>query len=203
MARNGPQPPPAQQVDRTMFINGLALRANQFVQDFFGLVFTENFEHFIYHVRIPSASADANTPAGTTLQAGLRISSESHFICTAIQVGARIGSAHGTAADRGRVVTGPAVGPTSGDLPDAPFLLQITDGGSDRLIHNEPVDAGLAYSTAGRSQIPLARPRKFQANSNITITAILLKQVQNAAGAACIWDLRVQLFGYKLYLPAQ
>ena len=177
-------------------VDRLAARITQSLHGLLGVSYSERFEHFVYHATINFADAAA---IGTAGSGTIRISQEAAFFATAIRCNARLD-------DTGNMVTvtstdgtyAAAAGEGDGGVPDAPYLLQITDGGNDRLLHSEAVDAGLVYGTHGNSPMVLAKPKLFKPNSTVNISATLLK----AAAAATGFDVRIALLGFKVYKGA-
>ena len=158
-----------------------------------GFSYSDKFEHYVYHATINFADQAAIGTVGTQQ---VRISQEAAFFCTAIRVGCRTD-------DTGNVVTitstdglyAAAAGEGDGGWPDAPYLLQIQDGGNDRLLHSEPADAALLYGSFGTSDQKLARPKLFKPNAAVLLTATLLKQAAASTG----FDVRIALLGFKVY----
>lgn len=177
-------------------VDRLAARIVNSLHGLLGVSYSERFEHFVYSGTINFADAAAIGTQGTV---AIRISQEAAFFATAIRCGCRLD-------DTGNMVTAAstdgtyaaAAGEGDGGVPDAPFLLQITDGGNDRLMHNEAVDAGLVYGTHGNSPMTLAKPKLFKPNATLTCTATLLK----AAAAGTGFDVRIALLGFKVYKGA-
>lgn len=157
-----------------------------------GIGYSENSEHFVYEVLIQGGDDD---PIGTTYAGGIRFSAEAAFVCTSIQCGARNDNV-------GTVVGTDNLGPDAGDVdtfPDAPFLLEITESGSDRTFQSEAVDAAGCFSPFGGARGTLGRPRLFKPNSNVIFRLTSLKD----PGAAVGYDYRIQLVGYKIYKPSE
>lgn len=145
--------------------------------------YTESIEHFAYQLRLTTGATDA---IGTSYSGAIRISQESSFCLEAVVCNAR------------RVSDGVLIGMSStnngaaGDLPDFPYLMQITDGGADRILHNAQIDGAALYSTVGALRWPLKR-RLFRPNSNIAIDLTSLKLPNTA------WALSVVFVGFKIY----
>jgi hypothetical protein len=174
-------------------VDRLAGRIINSLHGLLGVSYSERFEHYIYQGSILFADAAAIGASGNVQ---IRISQEAAFFCTAIRCGCRV--------DRtGNIVTGAstdglyaaAAGEGDGGVPDAPYLLQITDGGNDRLLHSEPVDAGLVYGTHGNSPMVLSKPKLFKPNASVNVSCTLLKAAVGAFG----FDVRVALMGFKVY----
>lgn len=150
----------------------------------FGFQYTSNAEHYEYGVTIRTGSTDA---IGTSYNAQVSITQEADFIATRLNANARIAG------------TGVIIGMSSanagaaGDLPDAPFTLQIVEGSNDRQLHNQAIDASIGYSTYGGLPGIWARPRLFARNTIITYTLTSLKL------PAAAWDYRIVLIGWKIY----
>lgn len=189
-----PPPPPNGSAGQLLqAIDRLATRIIGSLHGLIGVSYSDKFEHFVNQVTINFADAAAIGTVGT---GAIRISQEAAFFCTAIRCNARLD-------DTGNVCTitstdgayAAAAGEGDGGWPDAPFLLQIQDGGNDRLLHNEPVDAAMVYGTHGGSENKLGRPKLFKPNSTVVVTATMLK----AAGAGTGFDVRVALVGFKVF----
>jgi hypothetical protein len=174
-------------------VDRLATRVIGALHGLLGVSYSDKFEHFVYHATINYADAAGIGTVGT---GSIRISQEAAFFCTSIRCGCRLD-------DTGNVVTitstdgayAAAAGEGDGGWPDAPFLLQIQDGGNDRLLHNEAVDAALVYGTHGNSEAKLGRPKLFKPNSTIVLTTTLLKAAAGATG----FDVRIALAGFKVF----
>ena len=150
----------------------------------FGFQYSKNEEFYHYSETIRTAA----TPAiGTILTGTIRITQEADFVATKIMCNARA-EATGIIIGMSNANTGAA-----GDLPDAPFLLLISDGSSDRQLSNEAVDAALAFGTYGGLPSVLSRPRLFARNANVALQFTTLKL------PAAAWDLRVVFAGWKIY----
>jgi len=174
-------------------VDRLATRIVGSLHGLLGVSYSDKFEHFVYSTTIAFADAAAIGTVGT---GSIRISQEAAFFCTGIHCNARLD-------DTGNVVTATSTdgtylataGEGDGGWPDAPYLLQIQDGGNDRLLHNEAVDAGLLYATSGASMARIGRPKLFKPNSTVLLTLTLLK----AAAAASGFDCRIALSGFKVF----
>lgn len=179
--------------DGGAMVDKLATRIIGALQGLLGVSYSDKYEHHVYQGTINFADAAA---IGTQGQTTVRISQESAFFCTAIRCNARLD-------DTGNVVTvtstdgtyAAAAGEGDGGWPDAPYLLQIQDGGNDRLLHFEPVDAALVYGTHGNAESKLGRPKLFKPNSSIVVTATLLKAAAGGTG----FDVRVAFVGFKVF----
>jgi hypothetical protein len=180
-------------MDPVQLIDRLAGKIVGALHNLLGVSYSEHAEHYYYSSTFLFADAAA---IGTTITQGIRISQESAFVCTAIQCGARVDDT-GVVVSQGTTDGSSAAATVT--LPDAPFTLALTDGGSDRTLQNEAVDAGLAYSAIGGLRGTLGRPRLFKPNSNVTLTVALLK----AAAANTGFDCRVHLLGFKVYKAGQ
>lgn len=167
-------------------VDRLAFKVIGALHSLLGVSYSEGAEHFVYQLTLNLADA---TAVGATGQGAIRISQESSFVCNAIQCVSRFDDS-GKASGYGEVG---ATAASAGEVPDPGLLIAITDGGSDRVLQNEQIDAGAVYSVLHGGR--LGRPRLFKPNSNVTIAITMLK----AAPAATGWDVRVQLIGFKLY----
>lgn len=162
----------------------LAGRIVRALQQLFGFQYSRNAEHYIYTATVTSGATDA---IGTQYNTAVRVTQEADFVCTRLNLNARI------------VSTGVLIGMSSanagvgGDLPDAPALLQITDGSTDRQLHSAPVDAALAYGTIGGLPGIWARPRLFARNTTISLALTSLKLPTSA------WVYRATFIGWKIY----
>lgn len=154
------------------------------MQRLFGFQYTRNAEHYIYHATVQTGATDA---IGTQYNQAIRVTQEADFVATRLNAIARIAS------------TGVVLGISSanagaaGDFPDAPFLLQITDGSTDRQLHSAPVDTLAAYGTYGGLPGIWARPRLFARNTTISLSLTSLKLPTSA------WDYRIEMLGWKIY----
>lgn len=174
-------------------IDRLATRILGGLHGLLGVSYSDRFEHFIYTTKIAYADAAG---IGTVGSNSIRISQEAAFFCQAIRVGCRLdatGNVTTITSTDGSYAA--AAGEGDGGWPDAPVLLQIQDGGNDRLLHNEPVDAALVYGTHGNADSRLGRPKMFKPNSTVVCTTTLLK----ASAAATGFDVRIALIGFKVF----
>lgn len=162
----------------------LASRIVDAMHRLFGFQYSRNAEHYVYHTSITTGATDA---IGTAYTGAIRVTQEADFICTRLNANARISS------------TGVLLGMSSanagaaGDNPDAPFLLLITDGSTDRQLSSEAVDTALAYGTQGGLPGVWARPRLFARNTTITLRLTSLKLPTSA------WVYRIAMIGWKVY----
>jgi hypothetical protein len=170
-------------------VDRLSARIINSLHGLLGVSYSDRFEHFVYH----SSVAFSSGAAGTTQSTIIRISQEAAFFCTAIRILARNAP---SAAAPGLAIGFQQVIGATGDqsVPDASVLVQITDGGNDRLLHSEPCDAGLVYGTTGNSPNNLAKPKLFKPNSAVTISMTSLKSF-----TASSTTVRVALLGFKVY----
>lgn len=152
----------------------------------------EGIEYYAYQKTITTGTNDA---ANTTYSDSLRISSDADFICTRIAANARNDSTVTAAADRGKMIGVGTTNGTGGDLPDAPFTLLLTDGGGDKQLSNEAVDAALAFGTWGSLLGFMPKARWFRRNSNLGIRLTSLKLVP----AATAWVYKILFVGFKVY----
>lgn len=167
-------------------IAALAALANRILKTVHLLLdigYTEGVEHFVYELRITTGAADA---IGTTYQGAIRISQEAAFCVEAIQCNTR------RISDGIAIAISNANNGAAGDFPDFPYRMQITDGGADRILHNEQIDGALIYGTYGGLRPPIKR-RLFRPNSNIAIDLTSLKLPNTA------WAITVAFVGFKLY----
>lgn len=154
------------------------------LHNLFGFQYSRNAEHYIYHASVAVGSSVA---VGGTLTGAFRITQEADFIATRLNGILRINSS-GIVVGTSSATTGAA-----GDPPDFPYALQITDGGTDRQLHSEPVDFLAAYGQNGGLPGVWARPRLFARNSIVTFQLQALKALGAAATA------RLSLIGWKVY----
>jgi hypothetical protein len=175
-------------------VDRLSARIINSLHGLLGVSYSDRFEHFVYQA---SVTQDAGTTAGATKNTTIRISQEAAFFCTSIRVLTRATTATGTTAP---TVIGGTIGfgtntnsATDNALPDAGVLLQVTDGGNDRLLHSEAVDAGLVYGTTGNSPHQLSKPKLFKPNATVTLAITTLKTFVPAT------ITRVALIGFKVY----
>lgn len=170
-------------------VDRLSARIINSLHGLLGVSYSDRFEHFVYHSSVTYA---ASTAVGASASTVIRISQEAAFFCTAIRIMSRNGA---TAATPGIAIGfNQVVGATTDQsIPDASVLVQITDGGNDRLLHSEAADAGLVYGTTGNSPNNLAKPKLFKPNSAVTVTFSALKAF------SAITTVRVALLGFKVY----
>jgi len=173
---------PVQLIDR------LAYRIIGALHALLGVSYTENAEHYVYQLTFNLADAAA---IGTIASGAIRISQEAAFVCTAIQCGCRVddtGNHVGLASTAGAA--------EAGAIADAPYTIALLDGGTDRQLQNQEVDAALVYSAYGAmGQGKLGRPKLFRPNSNVQVNVTTLKAAAGTTG----FDIRVALIGYKIY----
>lgn len=169
----------------------VAKRITDTLQGLFGFQYARNVEHYVYETTQATGTNDA---AGTTYNTGFTVTQEADFVCTRLNCTARI-STSGTAANIGTMIGISGSAAVAGDLPDAPFTLLITDGGSDRQLSNEAVDAFGAYGTWGGLPGVWARPRLFGRNSRVAYRLTSLKLVP----ASVAWTYRIIAIGWKVY----
>lgn len=173
-------------------VDRLSARIINSLHGLLGVSYSDRFEHFVYHSSILFADAASIGTQGTTT---IRISQEAAFFCTAIRVNCRVDDTGNSVTYANPAGTYAAAGLGDSGIPDAPVLIQITDGGNDRLLHSEAADAGLVYGTSGNSPAALAKPKLFKPNSAVTISTTLLKQAAANTG----FDVRIALLGFKVY----
>lgn len=174
-------------------VDRLSARIINSLHGLLGVSYSDRFEHFVYQA---SVTTDAGTTAGATKNTTIRISQEAAFFATSIRVLTRATTATGSTPS----VIGGTIGfgtntnsATDNALPDAGVLLQVTDGGNDRLLHSEAVDAGLVYGTTGNSPHQLSKPKLFKPNATVTLAITTLKTFVPAT------ITRVALIGFKVY----
>lgn len=163
---------------------GMAQEITGTLHELFGFQFSTNAEHYVYRRRVTTGATDA---IGTVYNRVLQITNDADFVCTRL---------NGTAR---RVDTGVVIGVSNantsaaGDLPDAPFDIQIIDAGKDRQLHNEPVDFLSVYGTFGGLPGIWGRPRLFERNTtiNVILTSLKLPTV--------IWRYELAFIGWKIY----
>lgn len=187
--QNGPQFALARAIVRGF--DNVAKTVTNALQGLFGFQYSKNVEHYVYQVTQATGTADAT---GSTYSTGIAITQEADFVCTRLNTSTRI-STSGTAALVGSLVGVSNSASVAGDMPDAPFTLLITDGGSDRQLSNEAVDAFPVYGTQGGLPGVWARPRLFGRNSRIGLRLTSLKPVP----ASTAWTYRIALIGWKIY----
>ncbi len=159
-----------------------------------GFQYSESAEHYVYQVTVLTAAAAA---IGTLLSSTFRVTQEAAFVCTRLVCGARVVTLGTAPSDiAGSVVTIAVSGASAGDFPDAPFLLRVTDGGTDRTLSNEAVDAFFAYGTSGGIPGMWSRPRYFKPSSIVTCDFTTLKTIP----ATATWRLKALFSGWKVYL---
>lgn len=162
----------------------LARRVVGALHSLFGFQYSRNAEHYIYAASVTTGATDA---IGTTYNISVRVTQEADFVCTRLNANARVS---GTGIIQGMSAT--SLG-AAGDLPDAPYTLQIIDGSTDRQLHSAAMDAALAYGTYGGLPGIWARPRLFARNSTISITVVSLK----LPTVALVY--RLAFIGWKIY----
>ncbi len=151
----------------------------------FGFQYSRNAEHYVYSVQVLTGADDA---IGTQYQTAIRITQEADFVATRLNANARI-------APTGQLIgMSSANGAAAGDFPDAPFVLQIVDGSTDRQLHNQAVDASLAYGTYGGLPGIWARPRLFARNTTISLQLNSLKLPNSQ-----VWVYQIAFLGWKIY----
>lgn len=149
-----------------------------------GVMPSSNQEPFTYSTTLRFDDAAA---IGSTLTSQIQISADSDFVCTHIRVVAR-------GDDSGRVLVIDDQDGTAeiGGMPDPGVLIQITESGQNRVLHDRPVDAFAAYGFDGGK---LQRPKLFRASNSIGVELTLLKQ----AAAGLGFDVVVCFVGFKDY----
>lgn len=187
--QNGPQFALARAIVRGF--DNVAKKITDVLQGLFGFQYSKNVEHYILQLTQVSGTNDA---AGTVYNNGFSVTQEADFVCTRLNVSARV-STSGSPATVGALIGTSTSAPTAGDMPDAPITLLITDGGSDRQISNEAVDAFAAYGQQGGLPGVWARPRLFGRNSRIGLRMTSLKLVP----ASTQWTYRILMIGWKIY----
>lgn len=148
-----------------------------------GALPARNREPFVYSATINFDDAAA---IGTSRQGQIILSADSDFVCTHIRIGARVD-------DTGRVLMLDDQDGTAeiGGWPDPGVLVQITESGQNRVLHDRAVDARLAYYGDGKLPVP----KMFVATSTIGVELTVLK----AAAAGTGFDVTVAFCGYKDY----
>lgn len=171
-----------------VILQGLDMVAGKIVRSLnqlFGFQYSRNAEHYVYQAQVTTGTADAR---GTTYNTAIRVTQEADFIATRLNATARVQGS-------GALIGISAAAAAAGDLPDVPYTLLITDGSTDRQLSNNPVDLFGTYGTWGGLPGVWARPRLFARNSTISLQLTSLKAVP----AVTIWDVRIQLIGWKVY----
>ena len=159
-----------------------------------GLTPDGRFQPFIYERTINFAAAAA---AGTTAPDTLQFDAGSDFYCLSIKAGSRILS--GAAATNGTVPAMDVQSAGSTGWADAPFLVDLRYGSSDRLFSNQPIDAALAFGAHGSNTgYVLPRPIRFEAASTLSITLTILRQ----ATAGLQFSCRLEFQGVKVFRAA-
>ena len=172
-------------------VDRLAGRVINSLHGLLGVSYSDRFEHYVYQT---SVTFTAGATAGAQAQTVIRVSQEAAFFCTSIRVLTRATTVTSSSIIGGAIGYGTNTNvSTDNALPDAGVLLQITDGGNDRLLHNEPVDAGLVYGTNGNSPNNLAKPKLFKPNATVTLAVTTLKTFVPAVA------VRIALLGFKVY----
>jgi len=162
----------------------MAREITRTLHQLFGFQFSTNAEHFVFRARVTTGATDT---IGTNYNQQLQVTNDADFVCTRLNALAR------------RVDTGVVIGISSantsaaGDFPDAPFDLQIIDGGKDRQLHSNPVDTIAAYGTYGGLPGIWGRPRLFARNTTITLQLTSLKLPTTA------WRYELAFIGWKIY----
>jgi len=176
-------------------LDRLASRILGGLNSLLGVTYSDKFDPFIYPVKITSAVGQA---INTTQSGSISISQDSAFFCTHVFATTRVTSTGQlvTLANLNGIYTSGTVGLGDNGYPDVPYAVQVTDGGKDRLMHADVVDFAAVYGvTAMGGGGKLARPKFFRPNSTVTIAVSNLKAPQ----AALSFDLRFNLFGFKVY----
>lgn len=174
-------------------VDRLAGRIINSLHGLLGVSYSDRFEHFVYHSSVNFAATSTKGDQQVTV---IRISQEAAFFCTAIRVMTRTASSAaspGFAITYGQAAPGGTTVASDAGIPDPGVLIQITDGGNDRLLHSEAADAGLIYGTTGNSPHALAKPKLFKPNSAVTCTFTALKT------NSVITTTRIALMGFKVY----
>ncbi len=173
-------------------VDRLAAAIIHSLHQLFGFSYTRNTEHFVYQLSLDTGTSFTAT---TSMTGSVRISQESDFVCTRVNCTARY-TANNTAALIGGQPTNVSINPTSGDVRDIPFTLEITDGSTDRQLQNEPVDAFGAFGNHGGLPGIWSKPRLFSRNANVSVKANCLRAAVNAADNL---RLRILFIGWKIY----
>lgn len=183
-------PPPTNANEK--FADRLAFNIIKSLHGLFGLQYKKGVEHFIYSNRTLTI---VDFVRGGVNNGVIRITQEADFVCTRVCLGSRLNATAG----------GPVVGaflgtsnniPVAGDWPDPSFRLQIIDGGTDRQLHDQAVDAFLAYGNMGGLPGIWSKPRLFDRNSVIRLVYELLKTAANIADQL---ELETLFIGWKIY----
>lgn len=155
----------------------------------------EALRFYVYEATITTGTAD---PVGTTYNTSIRTDSASDFVALRILCNARNDGSVTGSNSRGVMVgmsSAPVAGGAAGEIPDAPFTIQLQDGGSDTFYSNEAVDAALVFPTyMGNGGGFFGKARFLARNTNLSLRLTLLKTVP----ASVAWQLRVAIIGYKI-----
>src|SRR5262245_6720418 len=165
-------------------IDRLAMQIVSALNSLFGIQYSKDADFYIYEADQVTGATDA---LGTTYNQVIQVGQEGDFVATRLQANARINS-NGIVIDLMGVQ-----GTTGAGLPDAPFLLQITDTSTARQLSNIPVDASIAFSGYGGLPGVWPRPKLFNRNSNIQLRFTSLKVPTSA------WTYRICLVGWRIY----
>lgn len=176
----------------------LAFQIIEALHRLFGFQYSKNNEFYIYQDDVDTTT---QATAGALYTSSVRMTQESDFVCTRVNCFARrFHEDTPTNAGHGGIIGMSAQTPAAGDAPDAPFLIQLTDGSTDRILMNTPVDAALAFGTWGSLPGIWPKPRLFARNSNIGIQYTLQKSIPEYF----YWTLYCQFIGWKIFdLDAQ
>lgn len=175
-------------------VDRLSARIINSLHGLLGVSYSDRFEHFVYQASVTNDASTVFTVAGSTKNTTIRISQEAAFFCTSIRVLTRATTVTSSSILGGTIGFGSNTNSaTDNALPDAGVLVQITDGGNDRLLHSEAVDAGLVYGTTGNSPHQLSKPKLFKPNATVTLAVTPLKAFVPAT------ITRIALIGFKVY----
>ena len=159
----------------------LASRIVNSIHAIFGVQYSRNQEFYIYPIEFAGAVDEA---VGTQHAGSIRITQEADFVCARVQVGTRDSD--------GNIVTSSGA---AGDLPDAPFTLELVDGSTDRALQNAPVDAEVAYSPFGGYPGEWPKARLFSRNGNLQVKIQTLKKPPSGKS----FNHKVYFIGWKIY----
>jgi hypothetical protein len=175
---------PLEMIDR---LSGRVVNA---LHQIFGFSYNRNSEHYIYTANVATVASDA---AGTIYNTGFTITAEADFVMLRMLGSARIRTTGCMVSQThsGNAMTSIAA---TGDRPDFPYTVLVTDGASDRQLSRTPVDGYLFFGMGGGLPALAGKPRLIPRNSNISIQLVSLR-----AAPAAIIDIRMAFVGFKIY----
>jgi hypothetical protein len=154
-------------------IQGLHALANRVVRQLnlhFGFTSDKSIEWYQYTLDL---DGERDWTRGTERQGSIRITQESHFICTAVSAGMKLIQVDSSTLGRvGQVVMWPQAPGNNTyfqpELASGSFQYIITDGSSDRQKQNDWTEAHVGLGP-GAMPTKLPRPMVLRANSNIQV----------------------------------